>query len=144
MKLKAHFYLLNIDFSTEYAEANHNGEESENNIKYEWEDALTLKNEIKAVDVFQGEYPLQGELPNGEAFNEAVPNMTLFEALGEDGSKTYFAVSASLIDHYTLDETEGMFTLKVYLKDYEPLANPIPGVYIASQDYPKKLIVEYA
>lgn len=36
MKLKAHFYLLNIDFSPEYAEANHNGEESENNIKYEW------------------------------------------------------------------------------------------------------------
>ncbi|MDX1446788.1 hypothetical protein [Lishizhenia sp.] len=144
MKLKAHFYLLNIDFSPEYAEAHHNGDESENNRKYEWEDALSLKNAIAKLDVFEGEYPLQGELPNGEAFNEAVPNMTLFEALGEDETRTYFAVSSSIIDHYTIDEEEDAKILKVYLKDYEPLANPIPGVYIASQDYPKNLILEYA
>lgn len=144
MKLKAHFYLLNIDFSPEYAEAHHNGEESENNRKYEWEDALSLKNEITSVDVFEGEYPLQGELPDGTSFNEAVPSMTLFEALGSDGTKTYFAVSTTLIENYTLTESDGELILKVYLKDYEPLANPIPGVYIASQDYPSKLILEYA
>lgn len=140
MKLNAHFFLLNIDFSQEHADANHNGEESENNLKHEWEDHLSLSNEIIKVNTFEGTFPLQGELPDGTAFKEEVSKMMLFECEGKDGSKTHFACSKQLIDSYTVDETENEITLNVYFKDYEPLSNPTPGVYIAAQDFPKKLI----
>ena len=42
MKINAHFYLLNDDFSPEYAEANHGGKESDNNPLYEWEDEFSV------------------------------------------------------------------------------------------------------
>jgi hypothetical protein len=28
----------------------------------------------------------------------------------------------------------------VYLKDFEPMSNPVPGIYIAAQEFPKELI----
>lgn len=140
MKLNAHFFLLNIDFSQEHADANHNGEESENNLKYEWEDHLSLSNEIKGVEVFEGTFPLKGELPDGTPFKEDIDKMLLFECLGEDDTKTYFACSKQLLADYYLEQTEEEITLKVFFKDYEPLANPTAGVYIAAQDFPKKLI----
>jgi hypothetical protein len=140
MKLNAHFFLLNIDFSQEHADANHNGEESENNLKYEWEDHLSLSNEIKTVKTHEGSFPLQGELPDGTSFKEEVDKMVLFECEGDDNSKTYFACSKQLIESYEIKEQEDTITLNVYFKDYEPLSNPTPGVYIAAQDFPKKLI----
>ena len=36
MQLNVHFYMLNEHFSQDHADAQHNGEESENNLKYEW------------------------------------------------------------------------------------------------------------
>lgn len=140
MKLNAHFFLLNIDFSQEHADANHNGEESENNLRYEWEDHLSLSNTISKVNTIEGAFPLQGELPDGTPFKEEVDKMLLFECEGEDASKTYFACSKQLIESYAIEEVEDVITLKVFFKDYEPLSNPVPGVYIAAQDFPKKLI----
>ena len=49
MKLVAHFYLLNEHFSQEHADAQHNGEESENNYKIEWEDELALNSNVSNV-----------------------------------------------------------------------------------------------
>jgi hypothetical protein len=137
MNLSAHFYLLNDDFSPEYAEANFNGKESENNPKFEWEDELYVK-DVKQVKICRkSDYSLQGETENG-AFEYVLPNMFKADLYMENGQIGSFAVSESILDSYEFKNDK----LAVYLKDYEPMSNPIPGVYIASKEFPKELIRE--
>lgn len=139
MEFKACFYKLNEDFSPEYAEANNDGKPSENNQLYEWEDELVLKNDIKSVEVLErGIYTLKGE-QNGESFEEEVKDMLLFNIVGSDDSITQMSCSSSLVEKYELIEEE-TFLLNVFFKGSEPLSNPVPGIYIALQEFPKSLI----
>lgn len=139
MDFKACFYKLNEDFSPEYAEANNDGKPSENNRLYEWEDELVLKNDIKNVEVLEGKtYTLKGEI-NGENFEEEVENMLLFNIQGSDNSITQMACSTVLVERYEVLEKDNI-QLNVFFKGNEPLSNPVPGIYIALQEFPKRLI----
>lgn len=138
MNCKVHFFLLNDDFSIEHAEANHDGKESENNRLYEWQDELDITSEVTGMEMHEGaSFPLQGQYPDGKDFHFDINKMRLFELSGEQ--KTFVGCSESLFDSYEWIEGED-YTLKVYLKDYEPLTNPITGIYIAAQEFPKELV----
>ncbi len=140
MKLTAHFYLLNDDFSPEYAEANHGGKETENNPLYEWEDELEVSDNLVSTELIRsGTFTLAGNLPDGKPFASEVNNMFLLKLKLENGTEGYFGVSESILERFTLDGDENQ-VLKVYIRDYEPLANPIPGVFIASKEFPLELI----
>lgn len=139
MECKACFFKLNEDFSPEFAEANNDGKPSENNRLYEWEDELVLKNDIRSIDVLEGEtYILRGEI-NGNSFEEEVKNMFLFNIIGEDDSITQMACSALLVERYEVLKEDKIY-LNVFLKGSEPLSNPVPGIYIALQEFPKSLL----
>lgn len=141
MKLNVHFYLLNYDFSPEFAEAHHNGQPSENNRYYDWEDEFTLTNAIKSVSILRhANYTLKGYRADGELFEEKVGNMILFEAHGEDGTLTQLGCSESILESYELVEKDKAFFLAVTLAENEPLSNPVTGIYIAASDFPKNLI----
>lgn len=141
MKLTAHFFLLNDHFSPEYAEANHGGKESENNPLYEWEDEMEVSQGLKEIEVLRnGTFNLVGEMPDGESFDCPVEKMFLLALKMENGQIGHFGVSESILDSYTLEGDDSKQVLKVYIKDYEPLANPMPGVFIASKEFPKALI----
>ena len=138
MNCKVHFYLLNDDFSVEHAKANHDGNESENNRFHEWEDELNITTKVTGVEMHEDvSFPLQGQFPDGKDFNFDITKMRLFELSGEQ--KTILGCSESLFDSYEWIKGEN-FTLKVYLRDYEPLTNPIPGIYITAQEFPKELM----
>lgn len=140
MKCTAHFYKLNYDFSPEFAEAHHDGGESENNRFYDWEDELAITTEVKNIEVKEGAvYTLQGE-KDGKSFAFEIPNMVLFHIIGEDGSITPMACSKTVVENYEIEEEEDQFVLKVTLEEREPLTNPIPGVYISIADFPKELV----
>lgn len=142
MQCTIHFYLLNEHFSEEYAEIHHGGEESELNLRYEWEDELHIKTEVDKILVHDyTEFPLQGEMPSGEAFVHDVQDMRLFEISSPNHNSTFVGCSESILDSYEIVEMSDRIVLKVYLKDYEPMANPIPGIYIAAQEFPKELII---
>ncbi|MCH2230496.1 MAG: hypothetical protein MK105_09135 [Crocinitomicaceae bacterium] len=139
MKCTIHFYLLNEHFSKEHADANYNGEESELNRKYEWEDELNITTDVDSIEVLEDViYPLSGETDDGP-FSYDVNAMNLFEINSNDGTKTYVGCSKSIMDSFEITE-DGQMILKVYLKDYEPMSNPLPGIYIAAQEFPKELI----
>ncbi len=135
-----HFFLLNDDFSPEYAEANHEGKETEGNIKYEWEDEIVLKNEMLGFSIIEENYLIQGYLPDDSIFSYEIPRTTLFKAIGLDKEVTTFAVSTDLIDSYEEVVKGEEVHMNVYLKDYEPYTNPSPGVFIVSNDFPKELV----
>ena len=52
----------------------------------------------------------------------------------------YVGASKCIIDHCSLSIDDTNYTIRIYLKDYEPMANPIPGIFIASKSFPKALI----
>ena len=141
MICKAHFYLLNDHFSIEHANENFNGEESELNRRYEWEDELEIKTEVSDVHVEEnGTYVLQGELPDGDAFSNEIPKMRLFNIANGEQVVAQLACSESIISSFDIEKSEEALTVKIYIKDDEPLANPVPGIYIAAQEFPKELI----
>lgn len=134
-------YLLNEHFSPEYAEAQHNGKESENNLRYEWEDEFAITSDVLSVTAIEdASFPLQGEMPDGQIFSHEVTRMLLFEIASSDAPTTYVGASASIVDSYEIDQSGEDIRLKIFLKDYEPMSNPIPGIYIASKEFPKELI----
>jgi hypothetical protein len=141
MICKAHFYLLNDHFSIEHANENFNGEESELNRRHEWEDELEIKTEVSDVHVEEnGTYVLQGELPDGNSFSNSISKMRLFNIANGEQVVAQLACSESILSSFDIEKSHEAFVVKIYIKDDEPLANPVPGIYIAAQEFPKELI----
>lgn len=141
MNCKIHIYLLNDLFSQELADAEFGGKESADNLRYEWEDELEIQGDVTSVqEIPDGIYTLAGYDENDEVFSHEIPKMHLFEIATATHPTTFVGASASIVDHCTLEQNEQGFTISIYLKDYEPMANPVPGIFIASKSFPKSLI----
>lgn len=134
--------MLNEHFSQEHADAHFEGKPSANNRLYDWEDEMKITTPVsKVVEHRNAAFPLQGELPSGEPFSHEVKNMFLFEILSEGNPSTFIGCSESILDSFE-QRTEGeTIHLKIFIRDYEAYANPIPGIYIASKEFPKELIL---
>lgn len=138
MSCTVRFFLLNEDFSQEYADIHNKGQESELNKRYQWEDELKITVDVETIESSNSQnYSLKGE-QNNEAFQYDVPDMHLFEIRSKQGT-VVIGCSEILLDHFVLDDKENS-SLDVYLKDYEPFSNPVPGIYIAAKDFPIELI----
>lgn len=141
MQCIVHVYLLNENFSPEHAEAHHEGQESENNLKYEWEDEMAITSDVTEVILHENaQFPLVGELPDGTPFHHEVEKMCLFEIKSSDAPTAYVGASMSILENHELTKEVDKITLRIFLKDYEPMANPMPGIYIASKEFPKALV----
>ena len=69
MKCSIHFFLLNEHFSQAYADSHNNGNESEMNRRYLWEDELEVK-DIRDVLVHDNsKYQLKGSTSEIGAFS---------------------------------------------------------------------------
>lgn len=141
MNCKIHIYLLNDLFSQEIADELHDGKESADNLRYEWEDELEINVAVQKVTEHKnGTYTLAGYDENNELFSYDIPDMHLFEIESEGNPSTFVGGSISIIDHCSYDQLDQTHTVRIFLKDYEPMANPVPGIFIASKSFPKSLI----
>lgn len=141
MKCKIHSYLLNDAFSQDYADENFDGKPSENNQKYEWEDELEVSTPVTKITELKREtYLLQGSMPDGKDFSYPIPNMRLVKIESKDAPVFFVGCSESILHELIIQKNEKNSTIELFLKDYEPLSNPIPGIYIASKSFPKELI----
>lgn len=141
MKCHINVYMLNEHFSQEHADAQHNGQPSENNRLYDWEDDLRITSNVtEVIEHRKASFPLQGVLPNGTEFNHEVKNMFLFEIQSADQPSTFVGCSESMLDSFEKTIEDETVFLKIFIRDYEAYANPIPGIYIASKEFPKELI----
>jgi len=132
---------LNELFSYELANSLHQGAETPDNHKYHWEDELEVK-EVSSLEVQQqGVYVLKGEHPTLGDFAYEVPRVYLVSIERVDGSHVQFAISNQLIQAVNRKEFSWGVHLLIELKDNEPFANPITGIYIANHDFPKQLMV---
>jgi hypothetical protein len=141
MKCTIHTYLLNDLYSQELADSENNGEQSHDNKKFDWEDEMTVSSSVKDVEeLLDSSYFLAGSLGDGSNFSIEVPKMRLLKITSSDAQDLYVGASESIISEVRINRNENHWKIEIYIKDLEPLANPIPGIYIASKEFPKELV----
>lgn len=141
MNLHLHFILINSEFNQGFADDLYAGQESEDNIKYLWEDELKVSGSIKEFKIRNNViYNLKGF--TGETpFDYEIPEMTICDCTTTDDTTMQFAVSKKLLKNTEkrVDNVKGETHFYFYLKDSLPLENPMNGVYILKTDFPKAL-----
>ena len=142
MNLHLHFILVNSDFNQGLAADLYEGQETEDNIKHLWEDELKVSEDVADFKIKNNAiYTLAGYFPNGEQFSFDVWDMTIVDCTTVSGKQMQFAVSKKLLKKTEkIVNTDSNEThLHFYLRDSSPLENPMNGVYILKQDFPKEL-----
>ncbi len=142
MNLHLHFILVNSEFSQGYADDVHNGQESEDNIKYLSEDELKVSEPVKDFKIKNNAiYTLAGFMPDDKPFSFEIWDMTIVNCITDKGDEMQFAVSKKLIKKTEIrkDEKNQETHLCFYLKDTLAYENPMNGVYILKSDFPKEL-----
>lgn len=141
MKCSIHVYLINELYSQEFANEFHNGNPSEDNKEFDWEDELSISSDVISTEELSNSvYKLEGENGSGDFFSVEVPNMRLVKIESSDAPVVFVGASESMVDTLSIEKLSDEILISIYLKDNEPHANPIPGIYIASKEFPKELI----
>jgi len=140
--LHLHFILVNSEFNQGIADDLNEGEESEDNIKYLWEDELKVSEPIKEFKIKNNAiYTLAGLFPDDREFSFEIDDMTIVDCLTENEKNMQFAVSKKLLKKTEIikDEKKDETHLYFYLRDGLPFENPMEGIYIIRQNFPKEL-----
>ena len=141
MKCTIHTYLLNDLYSQELADSQNNGEQTPDNKKYDWEDEMNVSSTVNDVEELKdSSYFLAGSLGDGSNFSIEVPKMRLLKITSSDVQDLYVGASESIISEVRINRNENHLKIEIFIKDLEPMANPIPGIYIASKEFPKELV----
>ncbi|MBP6755410.1 MAG: hypothetical protein KA210_04620 [Bacteroidia bacterium] len=143
MKVTLNIKLVNSKFNQAYADKDNEGEETEDNIKYLWEDEFEVKGNVKNFRVINNTtYLLKGLYANDDEFCFEIPNMTVLECTMEDGSVTLLPFSKKAISKTDkVDSKDGLY-FNINLKSIYEIINPMLGVYIIKDDYPQELLGE--
>ena len=141
MDLYLHFILINSEFNQGIANDLHAGLESEDNIKHLWEDELKVSEPVKEFKIKNNAtYTLSG-YSGKDLFSFEIPDVTICECITEKGDKMQFAVSKKLLKRTekTVNDTKKETHLYFYLRDTWEIENPMNGIYILKQDFPREL-----
>lgn len=144
MKLNVIFKQVDNDFNKEYADEYHFGKESENNRKYNWEVQYAVDNTSEITLKENSALPLKGKLDNGVEIDTSIPNMNILECVTEDGRKSIFAVSNSLLRniHKTQNPKYKSSRYYYYLKDETKFADLGQGIFVDYNDLPQEMKID--
>ena len=145
MKVTINVKLVNSQFNQAYADKENEGEETEDNIKYLWEDEFEVQGNVTNFKVINNTtYLLNGLYPNDDEFSFEIPDMTVLECTLDNSSVTLLPFSKKAISKTEKVETKKGMTFYVHLKSIREVLNPMTGVYIIKDDYPKELLELYS
>lgn len=143
MKVTLHFKLQNSEFDTDVAIALYDGEESEDNIKFLWEDEFEVIGEVSSFKIKNNAvFTLEGYMADNTKFSYSIPDMMIIECITKDGQVNTFPVSKKLIkstDKKTDEKTGDIDFTTVLISKYEHV-NPMDGAYFLQSDFPKELL----
>lgn len=142
MNLHLHFIKVNSEFNQGLADDLYEGQESEDNIKYLWEDEFKVSEPVKEFKIKNNStYTLAGYFPDNKPFNFEIGDMTVVDCKTESGTSMQFAVSKKLLKktEKVMDEKTDETHLYFYLRDTVPMENPMNGVYVTKAGFPKEL-----
>lgn len=142
MNLHLHFILINSEFNQGIADDLFEGQESEDNIKHLWEDELKVSEPVTEFKIRNNAiYKLQGFFAEDKPFSFEILDMSIVDVVTVNGTNMQFAVSKKLLKktEKVVDEKNDETHLYFYLRDTVPMENPMNGVYIDKQSFPKEL-----
>lgn len=142
MNLHLHFILINSEFSQGFADDLYEGQESEDNIKHLWEDELKVSEPVTEFKIRNNAiYKLAGFFAEDKPFSFEIWDMTIVDVTTTSGTIMQFAVSKKLLKktEKVVDDKTDETHLYFYLRDAIPMENPMNGVYIDKQSFPKEL-----
>jgi hypothetical protein len=141
MKVTINVKLVNSKFNQAYADKENEGDETEDNIKYLWEDEFEVQGKVSNFKVINNTtYLLKGLYPDDEEFAFEIPDMTVLECTMEDGSVTLMPFSKKAISKTEKIDGKNEMQFNVQLKSIREVVNPMTGVYILKEDYPEELL----
>jgi hypothetical protein len=145
MKVTINVKLVNSKFDQAYADKDNEGEETEDNIKYLWEDEFEVQGDVKSYKVTNNDtYLLRGLYPSDDEFCFEINDMTIFEFELANASKVLIPFSKKAISKTDKLETKQGLKFNIYLKSIKEIVNPMEGVYILKDDYPSELLELYS
>ncbi|MCD6019013.1 MAG: hypothetical protein K0S53_2134 [Bacteroidetes bacterium] len=145
MKVTINVKLVNSKFNQAYADKENEGDETEDNIKYLWEDEFEVQGNVANFKVINNTtYLLNGLYPNDDEFSFEIPDMTVLECTLDNGSVTLLPFSKKAISKTEKTEDKNSMTFFVHLKSIREIVNPMTGVYILKDDYPEELLKLYS
>lgn len=141
MKVTINVKLVNSKFNQAYADKENEGEETEDNIKYLWEDEFDVQGNVSNFKVINNTtYLLKGLYPDDEEFAFEIPDMTVLECTMDNGSVTLLPFSKKAISKTEKIDGKNGLQFNVQLKSIREVVNPMTGVYILKEDYPEELL----
>ena len=141
MKVIVNVKLVNSKFNQAYADKDNEGEETEDNIKYLWEDEFEVQGNVTNFKVVNNtSYLLKGLYPDDEEFCFEIPDMTVLECTMDNGSVTLLPFSKKAIGKTEKVDGKNELRFNVQLKSAREVVNPMTGVYILKEDYPEELL----
>lgn len=141
MKVTINVKLVNSKFNQAYADKDNEGDETEDNIKYLWEDEFEVQGNVSNFKVVNNTtYLLKGLYPDDDEFCFEIPDMTVLECTMDNGSVTLLPFSKKAIGKTEKIEGKNELQFNVQLKSVREVVNPMTGVYILKEDYPEELL----
>ncbi len=142
MKVTINIKLVNSKYDQAYADKDNEGDETEDNMRYLWEDEFEVKGNVTEFKVKNNTtYTLQGLHDDDEEFNYVIPDMTILECHMQDGTINQFPISKKLIISTDKQQKgQDLLLFEVKLKSVKPLVNPMDGAYFLTDDYPTPLL----
>ncbi len=141
MKVTINVKLVNSKFNQAYADKDNEGDETEDNIKYLWEDEFEVQGNVSNFKVINNTtYLLKGLYPDDEEFCFEIPDMTVLECTMDNGSVTLLPFSKKAISKTEKIDSKNELLFNVQLKSVREVVNPMTGVYILKEDYPEELL----
>ncbi len=143
MKVTVNVRLVNSEFDHDIAIALYEGDESEENIKYLWEDEFEVLGDIESFKVKNNAiYTLEGMKADDIKFSFEIWDMTIIECIDKEGKINQFSFSKKLVKstEKLQDEKTKDIIFNVLLTDKLEHVNPMDGLYILKSNFPKELL----
>lgn len=143
MKVTINVKLVNSEFDHDIAIALYEGDESDENIKYLWEDEFEVIGDVESFKVKNNAiYTLEGLKSDDTKFSYEIWDMIIVECIDKKGNISQFSFSKKLVKltEKLQDEKTKDITFKVLLTDKIEHVNPMDGLYILKSSFPKELL----
>ncbi len=133
-----HFLFLNPVFDQEIADEEHNGQETEDNIKFLWEDELIIPSVGDVTFTENGTYNLI-VYKGRKKMKFPIKESRLISVPSGENQVTEMVVTEDLIENYELKKEEGNPHHYFTLKSMQEPHNPVKGIYISGFHFPEEL-----
>ena len=134
-RIHFHFIYLNPEFDQQIADDFWEGKESEDNVKYLWEDELAVNSKDGSLKIKSKTIYVLRIMKGEETISFDIPNMTLIQVDSEEGELIQLGVSSKSVKKSEQKEIDGELHQFFYLKGVEPVS-PFNGLYVQPQDFP--------